>query len=173
LTSQQRRRLDFTLKNGSSVRKTPSWRAPCNFLTHIKLEYFSACFILWLDSNLGTLTRSLVVGKWIRYQALSLCLSEHEAVAPVAFKFAEKKSKTDENKREGEQIVALKLYAETNLEGATVTGDALNYSKPPLRQEVITSFSSKRKSPIDSPRGGLFFTQKNSISPTGASIGEA
>ena len=60
----------------------------------------------------------------------SLCLSEHETGAPVAVGFAEKKSKTDENKREGEQTVALKRYAETNLEGATITGDALNNNKP-------------------------------------------
>ncbi len=34
-----------------------------------------------------------------------------------------------ENKREGEQTVALELYGKTNLEGATITGDALNNNK--------------------------------------------
>ena len=43
--------------------------------------------------------------------------------------FAAQVSKTDENKREGEQTVALELYAKTNLEGATITGDALNNNK--------------------------------------------
>ena len=65
-------------------------------------------------------------GKWIRDRALSLCLSEHETGAPVAVGFAAEVSKTDENKREGEQTVALELYEKTNLEGAIITGDALN-----------------------------------------------
>jgi hypothetical protein len=47
-----------------------------------------------------------------------------------------KKTKTDEEqskddyKREGEQSIALRLYATTNLENATITGDALNNNKP-------------------------------------------
>ena len=45
--------------------------------------------------------------------------------------FAEKAAKTDENKREGEQTLALRLYEKTNLEGATITGDALNNNTPP------------------------------------------
>ena len=43
--------------------------------------------------------------------------------------FAAQVSKTDENKREGEQTVALELYVKTSLEGATITGDALNNNK--------------------------------------------
>lgn len=69
-------------------------------------------------------------GKWIRDRALSLCLSDHETGAPVAVGFAAEVAKTDENKREGEQTVALRLYKQTNLEGATITGDALNCNKP-------------------------------------------
>jgi len=85
----------------------------------------------WLGSHLGTLPRALAVdGKWILDKALSLCLSEHETGAPVAIGFAEQTSKTDENKREGEQTVALELYEQTELEGATITGDALNNNKP-------------------------------------------
>ena len=68
-------------------------------------------------------------GKWIRDRALSLCLSDHETGAPVAVGFAAEVSKTDENKREGEQTVALELYGKTNLEGAIITGDALNNNK--------------------------------------------
>ena len=83
-----------------------------------------------LQSNLGTLPRALAVdGKWIRDRALSLCLSDHETGAPVAVGFAAEVSKTDENKREGEQTVALELYGKTNLEGAIITGDALNNNK--------------------------------------------
>lgn len=59
-----------------------------------------------------------------------MCLSEHETGSPVAVGFAAEVSKTDENKREGEQTVALKLYKETNLEGAIITVDALNNNKP-------------------------------------------
>jgi hypothetical protein len=131
LTGQQRRWLDFPFKKGTSVRKAPSWSALYNFVTQIKPEEFADCLNLWLGSNLGTLPRALAIdGKWIRDQALSLCLSEHETGAPVAVGFADKVAKTDENKREGEQTVALRLYEKTNLEGATITGDALNNNKP-------------------------------------------
>ncbi len=130
LTEQQRLWLGFPLKKGTNTRKVPSWRALHNFLTQIDPQAFSRCLNLWLESNLGTLPRALAIdGKWIRDRALSLCLSEHETGAPVAIGFAAEVSKTDENKREGEQTVALKLYANTNLEGATITGDALNNNK--------------------------------------------
>jgi hypothetical protein len=131
LTSQQRRWLDFPLKKGTNVRKVPSECALRNFLTQIDSKQFALCLNGWLGSHLGTLPRALAIdGKWIRDKALSLCLSEHETGAPVAIGFADKKSKTDENKREGEQTVALELYEKTNLEGATITGDALNNNKP-------------------------------------------
>ena len=105
-----------------------------NSLTQIDPDAFSECLNVWLGSNLGTLPRALAVGgKWIRDRALSLCLSDRESGAPVAIGFAAQVSKTDENKREGEQTVALDLYAKTNLEGATITGDALNCNKPQAR----------------------------------------
>ena len=131
LTIQQRRWLDFPVKKGTNFRKVPSWKALYNFLIKIDPQDFSECLNLWLGSNLGTLPRALAIdGKWIRDKALSLCLSEHETGAPVAVGFAAEVSKTDENKREGEQTVALKLYEKTNLEGAIITGDALNNNKP-------------------------------------------
>jgi len=131
LTAQQRRWLDFPCKKGTSVRKSPSECALRNFLSQIEPNEFALCLNGWLGSHLGTLPRSLAIdGKWIRDKALSLCLSEHETGAPVAIGFADKKPKTDENKREGEQTVALNLYRQTNLEGATITGDALNNNKP-------------------------------------------
>lgn len=146
LTQQQRAWLDFPLKKGTAVRKVPSWRALHNFLTQIDPQAFAGCLNTWLGSNLGTLPRALAIdGKWIRDRALSLCLSDHETGAPVAVGFAAQVSKTDKNKREGEQTVALALYAKTNLHGATVTGDALNGNKPQAR--AITD------------RGGDYFLQ--------------
>ena len=134
LTSQQRLWLNLPLKKGTKTRKVPSWRALHNFLTQIKPKSFSECLNLWLQSNLGTLPRALAIdGKWIRDRALSLCLSEHETGAPIAVGFAAEVSKTDENKREGEQTVALELYGKTNLEGAIITGDALNNNKAQAR----------------------------------------
>lgn len=131
LTGQQRAWLDFPLRKGTSTRRVPSFRALHNFLTQIDPQTFSECLNAWLGTHLGTLPRALAVdGKWVRDRALSLCLSEHETGAPVAVDFAAEVSKTDENKREGEQTVAMELYAKTNLEGATITGDALNCNKP-------------------------------------------
>ena len=130
LTEQQRLWLGFPLKTGTKTRKVPSWHALHNFLTQIDPKAFSECLNLWLGSNLGTLPRALAIdGKWIRNRALSLCISDHETGAPVAIGFAAELCKTDENKREGEQTVALELYGKTNLEGATITGDALNNNK--------------------------------------------
>lgn len=131
LTRQQRAWLDFPLKKETNVRKAPSWTTLYNFLTKIKPEEFSDCLNTWLGSNLGTLPRALAVdGKWIRDRALSLCLSDHETGAPVAIGFAAQVSKTDKNKREGEQTVALELYKSADLNGATITGDALNCNIP-------------------------------------------
>lgn len=131
LTQQQRKWLDFPHKKSSNLRKVPSFRALQNFLTQIEPKAFAECLSGWLATDLGTLPRALAIdGKWIRDRALSLCLSDHETGGPVAVGFAAEVSKTDENKREGEQTVALELYQSTNLEGATITGDALNCNQP-------------------------------------------
>lgn len=130
LTQQQRAWLGFPRIKGTDMRKVPSPRALHNFLTQIDAKVFAQCLSQWLESNLGTLPRALAIdGKWIRDRALSLCISDHETGAPVAIGFAAEVSKTDENKREGEQTVALELYEKTNLEGAVITGDALNNNK--------------------------------------------
>ena len=130
LTKQQRMWLDFPQKKNSDLRKVPSFRALQNFLTKIDPEKFSECLNAWLGTHLGTLPRALAIdGKWIRDRALSLCLSDHETGAPAAVGFAAEVSKTDQSKREGEQTVALELYRKTALDGATVTGDALNCNK--------------------------------------------
>lgn len=131
LTQQQREWLDFPLKKGTRVRRAPSWRALQNFLKRIEPDAFSDCLNLWLETRLGTLPRALAIdGKWVRDQVLTLCLSEQETGAPVAIGFAAEGSKTEKYKREGEQTVAMRLYKNSNLEEAVVTGDALNCNRP-------------------------------------------
>lgn len=184
LTQQQRVWLDFPLNKRTATRKVPSWQALHNFLTQIDPHQFARCLSLWLESNLGTLPRALAVdGKWIRERALSVCLSDHETGAPVAVGFAAEVSKTDGNKREGEQTVALDLYGKTNLEGATVTGDALNCNRPQahavteaggdyffqLKDENRLAYKAATKKAKGSP---LLPTRKNPMPPTDASTNE-
>jgi hypothetical protein len=138
LTPNQRRWLGFPCKKGSAFRKTPSYTALRNLLLRIDPHQLADCLNDWLQAHVGTLPRALAVdGKWIRDRALSLCLSDHETGAPVALGFAKEKPRDDQSpddyKREGEQSIALRLYATTNLENATVTGDALNNNQPQAR----------------------------------------
>lgn len=131
LSQPQRQWLRFPRKKNTTFRKAPSYTALRNLLIQIDPHEFAECLNGWLQAHLGTLPRALAVdGKWIRDRALSLCLSDHETGAPVAVGFAQNKPMSDEHKREGEQSVALRLYAKTNLENATITGDALNNNKP-------------------------------------------
>lgn len=137
LTQIQRAWLGFPCKKGSTFRKVPSYTALRNLLIQIDPHQLADCLNQWLQANLGILPRALAIdGKWIRDRALSLCLSDHETGAPVALGFAKEKTKDDDEqskddyKREGEQTVALRLYATTHLQNATVTGDALNNNKP-------------------------------------------
>jgi hypothetical protein len=141
LTQNQRRWLGFPLLKGSTTfRKVPSYTALRNLLLQIDPHQLAQCLNQWLQANLGTLPRALAIdGKWIRDRALSLCLSDHESGAPVALGFAKEKNKNDDEqsqedyKREGEQSVALRLYATTDLQNATITGDALNNNNPQAR----------------------------------------
>lgn len=137
LTQAQRGWLRFPLKKDSTFRKVPSYSALRNLLIRIDPQKLADCLNQWLQANLGTLPRALAIdGKWIRDRALSLCLSDHETGAPAALGFAKEKTKNDDEqskddfKREGEQTVALRLYTNTNLHNATITGDALNNNKP-------------------------------------------
>ena len=137
LTQAQRGWLGFRRKKDSTFRKVPSYTALRNLLTQIDPHQLADCLNQWLQANLGILPRALAVdGKWIRDRALSLCLSDHETGAPVALGFAKERTQNDDQqtkedfKREGEQTIALRLYATTNLQNATVTGDALNNNKP-------------------------------------------
>ena len=140
LTPRQRTWLGFPCKPGTAFRKAPSYTALRNLLTQLDPQHLAECLNGWLQAHLGTLPRALAIdGKWIRDRALSLCLSDHDTGAPVALGFAREKLPTDpaqsqdDYKREGEQTVALRLYATTNLENATVTGDALNNNQPQAR----------------------------------------
>lgn len=140
LTQNQRRWLGFPCKLGTSFRKAPSYSALRNLLTQLDPHQLADCLNGWLQANLGTLPRALAIdGKWIRDRALSLCLSDHQTGAPVALGFAREKTPADaaqskeDYKREGEQTVAQRLYSTTNLENATVTGDALNNNRPQAR----------------------------------------
>ena len=156
LTQNQRRWLGFPFKKGSTTfRKAPSYTALRNLLLRIDPHRLADCLNGWLQANLGTLPRALAVdGKWIRDRALSLCLSDHETGAPAAMGFAKEKTQTDDTqskddyKREGEQTLALRLYATTNLENATVTGDALNNNQPQAHAVLEA-------------RGDYFFQLKN------------
>jgi len=137
LTQAQRGWLRFPLNKDTTFRKVPSYSALRNLLLRIDPQKLADCLNQWLQANLGTLPRALAVdGKWIRDRALSLCLSDHETGTPVALGFAKEKTKNDDEqskddfKREGEQTVALRLYKNTNLNNATITGDALNNNKP-------------------------------------------
>ena len=131
LTGQQRLWLSFPLKKGEEHPQGSQLASPAQLPDRIDSKAFSECLNLWLQSNLGTLR---VPSPWMESGfatvLLSLRLSDHETGAPVAVGFAAEVSKTDENKREGEQTVALELYGKTNLEGAIITGDALNNDRP-------------------------------------------
>jgi hypothetical protein len=140
LTQAQRGWLGFPRHKESAFRKVPSYTALRNLLIQIDPHKLADSLNQWLQANLGTLPRALAVdGKWIRDRALSLCLSDHETGAPAAMGFAKEKTQNDEEqskedfKREGEQSIALRLYETTNLENATITGDALNNNKPQAR----------------------------------------
>jgi hypothetical protein len=140
LTQAQRGWLCFRRKKDTTFRKVPSYTALRNLLIQIDPHQLAACINQWLQAHVGTLPRALAIdGKWIRDRALSLCLSDHETGAPAAVGFAKEKTKNDDDqskddyKREGEQTVALRLYATTRLQNATVTGDALNNNKPQAR----------------------------------------
>jgi hypothetical protein len=140
LTQAQRGWLGFGRKKGSAFRKAPSYTALRNLLIQIDPHQLADCLNQWLQAHAGTLPRALAVdGKWIRDRALSLCLSDHQTGAPVAMGFAKEKTKSDDEqskddfKREGEQTIALRLYAATNLQNATITGDALNNNKAQAR----------------------------------------
>ena len=131
LSDSQRRALDWPEKKHVRGRKAPSYTAIGNLLQKLNPDDFAKTLSQWLEAHQGELPRALALdGKWIRDRVLSVSLSEHESGAPVAIGFAGTHIKDDEQKREGEQTVARKLYEQSNLNGAVVTADALHNSQP-------------------------------------------
>jgi len=129
-----RRALDWPPKKNATGRKAPSYTAIRNLLRQLDPDAFAECLSRWLAAHEGDLPRALALdGKWIRDRLLSVSLSEHQSGAPVAVGFAKTEGNGDEQKREGEQTVARKLYAQRSLEGAVVTADALHNSAPDAR----------------------------------------
>jgi hypothetical protein len=139
LTQLQRQWLGWPANKNGNGRKTPSYTALRNLLIKLDPHDFAKSMTQWLQSHNGTLPAALAVdGKWIRDQVLSVCLSDHETGAPVAIGFADKNINTPEQKQEGEQTVARRLYKQVNLENVIITGDALHNSKPDA-QAILNS----------------------------------
>lgn len=128
LTSQQRQWLDFLPKrSGVLGRRSPSYNALYNLLKQLDPNVLATALNDWLGSHHGTLPRALAIdGKYVRDTVLTLALSEHESGAPVAVTIASKEPKSEEAKTEGELTAAKRLYADTNIQGATITADALH-----------------------------------------------
>ena len=134
LTDSQRRALDWPLKQQGCGRKAPSYTAIRNLLQKLDPDDFAETIGRWLEDHHGELPRALALdGKWIRDRVLSVSLSEHESGAPVAIGFAGTHVKDEEQKREGEQTVARKLYSQANLTAAVITADSLHNSQPDAR----------------------------------------
>ncbi len=126
LTHTQRVWLDWPPKKNSRSRCAPSYSALYNLLRQIDPHGFAAALSQWLQIHEGILPRALAIdGKYVRDRVLTVCLSEHETGAPAAIGIAEQKPRSEDNKKEGELTVARRLYEQTNLQNALVTGDAL------------------------------------------------
>jgi hypothetical protein len=128
LTQPQRAWLGFLPKrDGLSGRRAPSYQALYNLLRQLDPEILASTLNGWLCAPYGNLPRALALdGKYVRDLVLTLSLSEHESGSPVAITIASKEPRTEEAKTEGEITAAKRLYASANLQGATITGDALH-----------------------------------------------
>ena len=137
LTHTQRLWLDWPRKKNARSRCAPSYSALYNLLRQIDPHEFASALSEWLQGHAGTLPRALAIdGKYVRDQVLTVCLSEHESGAPVAIGIAEEKPRSEDNKRDGELTVARRLYEQTNLENALVSGDALHCNQHDARKIV-------------------------------------
>ena len=67
---------------------------------------------------------------------LTLGLSEHETGAPVAMTIASKAPKCEASKTEGELTAAKRLYGQTQIQGATITADALHCERESMQMVV-------------------------------------
>jgi len=138
LTQQQRGWLDFPPNfKGRPGRRAPSYKALYNLLGQLDPNALADTLSSWLAAHHGTLPRALALdGKYIRDLMLTLSLSEHESGAPVAVTIASKEPKSEASKTEGEITAANRLYQTVNLQGAVITGDALNCERENIQLAV-------------------------------------
>jgi hypothetical protein len=138
LTKQQREWLRFLRKkNGVLGRRAPSYSALYNLLKQLDPDALAAALNGWLYSHYGDLPRALALdGKYVRDLVLTLALSEHETGAPVAMTIASKAPKCEASKTEGELTAAKRLYAQTGIQGATITADALHCERENMQLVV-------------------------------------
>lgn len=138
LTQQQREWLRFRRKrDGVLGRRTPSYSALYSLLKQLDPNVLATALNSWLGSHHGTLPRALALdGKYVRETVLTLALSEHESGAPVTMTIASKEPKSEKAKTEGELTAAKRLYAETNIQGATITADALHCERESMQMVV-------------------------------------
>lgn len=138
LTQKQRAWLEFLPKRGELPgRRAPSYQALYNLLGLLDPNDLADTLSAWLAAHHGTLPRALALdGKYIRDLLLTLGLSEHESGAPVAVTIASKQPKSEASKSEGEITAAKRLYPNTNLSNAVVTGDALHCERESMQMVV-------------------------------------
>jgi hypothetical protein len=138
LTQQQREWLRFRPKpNGVLGRRAPSYSALYNLLKQLDPDVLATALNGWLYSHHGNLPRALALdGKYVRDLVLTLALSEHESGAPVAMTIASKAPKCEASKTEGELTAAKRLYGETQIQGATITADALHCERENMQMVV-------------------------------------
>ena len=169
LTQQQRQWLNFLPKRSGVIgRRSPSYQALYNLVKQLDADVLATSLIGWLSAHEGTLPRALALdGKYVRDLVLTLAFSEHESGAPVAMTIASKEPKTEKAKTEGEITAAKRLYKSVNLQGATVTADAL-HCEPESMQLVVESggdfvFQLKKNQPTA-------FDQASKIAATAAPL---
>jgi hypothetical protein len=128
LTQKQRGWLRFLPKRGGLVgHRAPSYQALYTLMKALDPDVLATALGDWLAAHHGTLPRALGLdGKYVRDLVLTLSFSEHETGAPVAMTIASKEPKTEKAKTEGELTAAKRLYSVTNIQGATITADALH-----------------------------------------------
>ena len=143
LTQQQRKWLRFLPKRdgdkGEKIQglRAPSYQALYHLVKMLDPDVLATSLNGWLSSHHGTLPRALALdGKYVRDMVLTLAFSEHETGAPVAMTIASKEPKTEKAKTEGELTAAKRLYTSTNIQGATITGDALNCERESMHLVV-------------------------------------
>jgi len=138
LTGQQREWLRFLPKRGGVAgRRAPSYQALYTLMKSLDPDVLATALNGWLAAHHGTLPRALALdGKYVRDLVLTLAFSEHETGAPVAMTIASKEPKTEKAKTEGELTAAKRLYQNTDIQGATITADALHCERESMHLVV-------------------------------------